>query len=159
MKKILLTLFFVMIPFEAFSFTKLNGNTLVLLTSFEAKNLKENEQKKLIFERAKYVCHLINKKLLDYSIKTIDQENIYKKPKNPNPKKIYEEDILKFKIPSEFGLRPVTKTEIEVLYNAYHGVATIVSMGIVPPPHFYHSVVLHDIICVDEHGAEEYILE
>lgn len=159
MKKILLILFFVMIPFESYSFSKLNGNTLVLLTSFEAKNLKEDKQTDLIFERAKNVCHLINKKLLDYSIKTIEQEDIIKKPKNPDPKEIYEEDILKFKIPSEFGLRPVTKTEIEILYNVYHGAATIVSMGIVPPPVFYHSVILHDIICVDEQGAEEYIIE
>lgn len=160
MKKILLILFFVMIPFECHSFSKLNGNTLVLMTSQEAHNLKENEQKDLIFVRAKNVCHLINKKLLDYTVKQITQENIYeKRNRTPNVNTIYIEDLLKYKLPMEDGLRPVTKEELETNYNVYHGAATIVSMGFIPPPKFYHAVVLVDIICVNEKGVETYITE
>lgn len=67
-------------PADVYSFEKMNGNHLVLLTSQEAYDLNKNEQNKLIKKRAMNVCRLLDKELMDYSVEKIKEEFIPEKP-------------------------------------------------------------------------------
>ena len=92
----------VFIPVDAYSFEKMNGNHLVLLTSQEAYDLNKNEQNTLIKKRAMNVCRLLDKELMDYSVEKIKEEFIPEKTKrNLGKHKIYKEDVQHYKLPED----------------------------------------------------------
>ena len=150
-------LLFTFIPVDAYSFEKMNGNYLVLLTSQEAYDLNKNEQNTLIKKRAMNVCRLLDKELLDYSVEKIKEEFIPEKTKrNLGKYKIYKEDVHHYKFPENNMLAPVSEQDLTVEYNGLRASIQILSCGILPITRFGHAVVVKDITCVDK---KEYVLE
>lgn len=148
-------------PADAYSFEKMNGNHLVLLTSQEAYDLNKNEQNKLIKKRAMNVCRLLDKELMDYSVEKIKEESIPEKTKrNLGKHKIYKEDVQYYKIPEDNMLSPVLEQDLIVEYNGLKASIQILSCGLLPITRFGYAVVVKDITCVDKKEyVKEYVLE
>ena len=144
-------------PVDAYCFSKMNGNNLVLLTSQEAYDLNRNEQNTLIKKRAMNVCRLLDKELMDYSVERIKEESIPEKTKrNLGKHRIYKEDVQYYKIPEDNILAPVSEQDLIVEYNGLKAAIQIMSYGILPITRFGYAVVVKDITCVDK---TEYVLE
>lgn len=158
--KILLTIFtFVMLfsPSDAYCFSKMNGNNLVLLTSQEAYDLNRNDQNTLIKKRAMNVCKLLDKELMDYSVERIKEETIPEKTKrNLGKHRIYKEDVQHYKLPEDNILAPVSEHDLIVEYNGLKASIQIMSLGLLPITRFGYAVVVKDITCVNK---TEYVLE
>ena len=146
-------------PVDAYCFSKMNGNNLVLLTSQEAYDLNRNEQNTLIKKRAMNVCRLLDKELMDYSVERIKEETIPEKTKrNLGKHKIYKEDVQHYKLPEDNILAPVSEQDLIVEYNGLK--ATIQLMFFLPITRFGYAVVAKDITCVDKKEyVKEYVLE
>lgn len=159
MKILLAIMMFILLfaPADAYSFEKMNGNHLVLLTSQEAYDLNKNEQNTLIKKRAMNVCRLLDKELLDYSVEKIKEEFIPEKTKrNLGKHKIYKEDVQHYKLPEDNMLAPVSEQDLIVEYNVLKASIQILSYGFLPITRFGYAVVVKDITCVDK---KEYVLE
>lgn len=155
MKYILFFLCF-LIPFEVNAFEKLNGNRLVLLTSLEAKKLKESEQKELMRVRATNICHLIGKTLSDFSFVELNVYTIYEKPKNPEKNRIYTEDVPFYKIPEKDNLIPVSVKELEAIQPYGRMLLAMTTLGFVNFYQEWYAIILKDITCVDTEEVRFY---
>lgn len=140
-------LLFLLISSNANAFDEINGNKLVLITSREHEITPEQVED-ITRQRAENACYLVNKVLLDYKYKELNQDSIFDTPQCKDC--ISKKDLENYKIPTKTYLQPVNYKDMEQHYHDGGAAVAIITLGMIPIIITYPARIATSITCGDK---------
>jgi hypothetical protein len=149
MKHIMFSLVCVLSLFtsKSYAFDEINGNKVVLITSKEHEIAPEQADS-ITRQRAENACYLINKVLVDFKYKELEQDNIFDTCYRAGC--VSRKDLEKYKIPTKNYLQAVNYKDMELHYHDGGAAVAVITLGLIPIIITYPARIATSITCGDK---------